>query len=151
MNSAGLPGRALALLLFVLLLLSTPLLDACASAPAPAETASGETRGDRRTVTADELDAVPGTNLYDALQRLRPLWLLTSPSRARSVNVRTATIVVVDGRHFGGVDALHGLPISGVRQIRYLTGTEAASAYPSIIAGGHVEAAIVIQYGNDNG
>jgi hypothetical protein len=91
---------------------------------------------------------VPGTNLYDVLQRVRPLWLITDGTRARSVNVATETAVLTDGRYFGDVGSLRQIPVGGVQRIRYLTGSDAANTYAGSLMGRHVDAVIAVEFGN---
>lgn len=107
-----------------------------------------ETPRDRNTITPEELSEISGTNLYQVVQQARPLWLNRSGSRARSILVPTETVVVTEGRYFGGLGSLRQLPVTGVRSIRRLTGSDVVNTFPSLASGRHVEAAIVVEFGN---
>ena len=104
--------------------------------------------GDRSSITREELAEVPGTNLYDVLQRARPLWLISSGARTRSVNARVETAVLTDGRYFGGIETLRQLPVAGVNVIRFATGSNAAHTYAGALVGRHVDAVIAVEFGN---
>jgi hypothetical protein len=135
-------GRAAGLVSAILCI--TLFSAGCASSGAAS---SDSTLGDRRSITGEELAELPGSNLYDVLQRARPAWLITSGARARSVNVQTETVVMADGRYFGTIDSLRLLPVDGIRLVRYLTGSEAGNVYAGYMPGRHVESVIIVEFG----
>lgn len=109
-------------------------LSACAPAAsggAEAGATAGTTRGDRNTITREELEASGATNLLDAVQRLRPHWL-------RGVNMTNRAgeggdFVVYQGNtQLGGVDELRRLSIGYAQRLRYLDASQASNTLPGL-------------------
>lgn len=94
---------------------------------------SGSTRA---VLTAEELGAETLTSAYDAVQRLRPEWLVSrgATSLTRSGGGRVA--VYMDGIRFGEADSLHNIRVGDLREIRYLTGSEATTRFGTGVPGG---------------
>lgn len=111
------------------------VVGACASSGS----SSGTTpRGDRNTVTAEELAATSSTNLFDFVQRSRPLWLRT---RGRtSVNNEGDIVVYLDDSRFGGPEVLRQISPLTVQQVRFLD----ASAAQQRFGVGHTHGAILV-------
>jgi len=128
-----------------LLLLPLALVTACNWGRIDGEGA-GPTAGSR-VITQEEVSTLSVSTAWDVVERLRPLWLRSSGARSRSARLDTEVVVVTDGQYFGGLPSLRQIPAGGVREIRYLTGSEAVNAYPRVASGRHVEAAIVISQG----
>lgn len=123
--------RASSLLLFVGLVAA-----GCAS--------SGESSGsDRNMITSEEMAEISG-NLYEVVDRLRPLWLQTRG--AVSTSGATAQVLVYMNRSYvGGVEELRSFNPANVVRLRYLTGSRAAATltgYPSTIS---VAGAIILE------
>jgi hypothetical protein len=111
------------------------VVGACASGSSSSGTAR---RGDRNTVTAEELATTASTNLYDFVQRSRPLWLRT---RGRtSVNNEGIIIVYLDDSRFGGPETLRQISPLTVQQVRFLD----ASAAQQRFGVGHTHGAILV-------
>jgi hypothetical protein len=102
---------------------------------------------DTRVITIEQLRAVSASSAYDAVERLRPLWLRSQGPRSRSPRLVTEIVVVADGNYFGNVGSLRGIPAESVNGMRYLSGSEATNAYPWLATGRHVESAIVVYQG----
>jgi hypothetical protein len=99
--------------------------------------------GGRNLITADELSSTTATSLYEIIDRLRPLWLITGGPR--SIALGTEIVVIIDGSYFGSHESLRGVSPQGVWQIRYIgDAAEAAAAMPRLTASRVVEAAILI-------
>ena len=117
------------------------VVGACASSSASNGTSnsSGTTRrGDRNLVTAEELAETSSTNLFDFVQRSRPLWLRT---RGRtSVNNEGGIVVYLDDSRFGGPDVLRQISPLTVQQIRFLDATAAQQRFGV----GHTHGAILV-------
>lgn len=94
-----------------------------------------------------ELATVSVSTAYDVLERLRPLWLRSAGPRSRSARLVTEVVVITDGQYFGNLGSLRQIPASVIREIRYLSGSEATNAFPSVASGRHIESAIVIVMG----
>lgn len=110
------------------------VVGACASSGS----SSGTPRGDRNTVTAEELAATSSTNLFDFVQRSRPLWLRT---RGRtSVNNEGDIIVYLDDSRFGGPEVLRQISPQNVQQVRFLDAGSAQQRFGV----GHQHGAILV-------
>lgn len=111
------------------------LVSACASSP------GGNTRGRSDVITAQEMETVNVTNLYDLIQRLRPRWL---DVRSRQSFNSVTSIVVYQGQSFlGGVDQLRQMGVELAYRIKYLDGATASATLPGI-GTRQVEAAIIV-------
>lgn len=114
------------------------------AAPADGSAQANQPRRRRDLITADELATVQATNLYDAIQRLRPDWLRgTSIS---SINNQSARQVVVyqDNVQLGTVEALRQVSPGYARAIRWMDGNEASNTLPGL-GSRIVQGAIVIE------
>jgi hypothetical protein len=105
-------------------------------------------RRDQNVITAEELNADPATNVYDAIRHLRPSMLT---ARGAGVNMSLTTSanssetgqisIYLDGAKLGGgTSTLGAIPISGIKEIRYLNGSDATQRYGT----GNASGAIVI-------
>lgn len=98
-------------------------------------------------VSGKELRDVQGANLYEVLERARPLWVMSDGPRSHGLRVGSEIAVIADGQYMGGVGSLRSLPSEGVFSVRYLRGTEAAVGYAGFASNQHLEAAIVVDFG----
>jgi hypothetical protein len=112
------------------------VLTACAS--------SGTEQGSRNTsiLTREEMVEMRVSNVYDAVERLRPRWLqirtqmsLTSP---------TEIVVFMDRNYLGGPEMLRQFSPNDVARVRYMDGTTASATLPGM-ANRSVEAALIIE------
>jgi hypothetical protein len=100
--------------------------------------------GDRSLITEEELSQTTATSLFEAIGRLRPLWLISGGPR--SIALETEIAVIVDGAYFGSVDSLRGVPLQGVYEVRHIRdAAEAAAAMPRLTTSRVIEAAIVVR------
>ena len=113
---------------FPISLVLATLLVACASG------ASGGGRGARNVLTYDELVATNETNLYRAIQRLRPQWL--RPRGQTSVTAATVVTVFVDGSPRGDASELIGMPLTGIVDVTHLSASEAAFRFGTVAGSG---------------
>ena len=90
-------------------------------------------RKDASVIAAWEIEKVVSlvTNGYDLVQLLRPRFFQARSKSSGSSNPLwgEGPGVLVDEIPRGGVEALRGIPVSSVREIRYLSGPDAASRY----------------------
>jgi hypothetical protein len=114
----------------------------CASpAGAPSAQEQGAPRRDSRVITVDELTSAPETDLYSAIQRLRPAFFQTRGITSPGVGTAPEMIqVYVDGSRAGGVDALRSLRTLDVKEVRRLDAGEATQRYGT----GNTMGAIVV-------
>jgi len=117
-------------------------LGACASgssgstqAGAPSPTRS---RANPNVISAEDLAKVDVSDALQAIQRLRPQFLQTRG--ATSFQNPSELVVYVDGSRLGNVSTLRDIPANEVKEIRYLSATEATQRYGT----GHASGAIVV-------
>ncbi len=108
------------------------LLVACAS------TGPGRGRGVGNVLTYDDLVASNQTNVYAAIQALRPAWL-----RARgqtSADVPTVVTVFEDGTPRGSVSELTSMLFTNVVDVTYFSASDAVFRFGTIAgSGGSIE------------
>lgn len=84
---------------------------------------------DPELLTSEELANVKGSTVYDAVQELRPNWLMRSmpnPALPR----QTPLIVYVDGQRYGaGIEGLRTIPISAAVSVQYFSATGAQGRF----------------------
>lgn len=91
---------------------------------------SAHAQGDPYLISADELEASPHNNLYDAVRQLRPGWF-----RRAGTTGDQRIIVYLDDQQVGGVATLSRFTTRSVAEVRYLTPTEAQVRYGQINLG----------------
>jgi hypothetical protein len=97
---------------------------------------------DPNMLLEDEIRASGGSNAYEVIVRLRPLWL--RPGAPRSTRLETVILVYYDGTRLGGVETLRDLSTENFRSIRVLD-SATAGQLPGL-GSRHVERAIMISY-----
>ena len=116
-------------------------LAAAGCAPA-AEGTAGAPRANRNVITQEEIAASGASNLYDAVQRLRPQWL-----RAGTATQWTggggAVVVYQNNTQLGDVEALRTLTPGFAASIRFVDGNTASNTLPGL-AGRTVAGAIIV-------
>lgn len=122
--------------LFVLVLAVTTV-GACAS--------GGERLGSSSstTLTVEDMEAVPGMNLYEVIDRLRPRWLQIRHTMSMS-GTPGQIVVFMNNTYLGNPDQLRQFQPRDVLEVRYLDGPQATAqlrGYPSTV---HVVGAIVL-------
>ena len=134
------------------------VLTALVAAFAAGGCAAGTARPDRgsstagsRVIAQEELATLSVSTARDVLERLRPLWLQSAGAGSRSARLTTEVVVITNGQYFGNLDSLRQIPASTIREIRYMSGSEATNAYPSLASGRHIDSAIIIATGRDPG
>jgi hypothetical protein len=80
-------------------------------------------------LTAANFAEVKGGTLYDAVQQLRPAWILrTRPNPVLSS--QTNVIIYMDGARYGaGIDGLRTLALSAIATVRYFSPVEATARF----------------------
>ena len=117
--------------------LSFALLSAAGCSSSKANT-SAAPRRTGNVITADEITSTGATNLYDAIQRLRPQWLTSS--RIRRGGSGDDLQVYLDANRYGQMSSLRSLSVGGVQEIRYFSASEATNRYGT----GHTGGAILV-------
>lgn len=97
-------------------------------------------RGDlsnSQLITEEEVDASPGANAYELIQKLRPNFLSyrgeTSFDRSKSQRYPT---VYVDGQEFGPISILRTIPAIEIATIRLYRSWEATTTFGTGNVGG---------------
>jgi hypothetical protein len=127
------PGR------FVLALSILAFAGACA---AP-QGGGASLRPNSSVLSEEDIRTAAAGNLFDVVERLRPLWLRSGPSR--SANLPTEVVVIVNDMYFGPVESLRSISSETVFQLRYLDSAAATAQLPGIEASRHVAGAIIVQ------
>lgn len=105
-------------------------LTGCASSGGGSEGDSGP-RGTSTRIIFEELEPLQQLDGYDAVRRLRPMWL-----RARG---GAAPQVIVDGnRAAGGLEALRSMRASEIQEMRYLSSSDATTRFGTGFDGGAI-------------
>lgn len=113
-----------------------------AGASASGTTSSGQ-RIRANVITREEIEGSGTTNLYDAIQRLRPQWLRNA-SQTNYGGGGTEIVVYQGTTQLGGLDALRQLAPGYVEAIRYLDQSTAMNTLPGL-GSRRVAGAIVLE------
>jgi hypothetical protein len=97
---------------------------ACASQPSAGDRAP---RSDRSVLTPDQFRTPAYQNAYDAVVALRPAWL--KARGADSFDSPSEVMVYLDNAKLGTVDALRGIALASVQQIRHLDAGQATARW----------------------
>jgi hypothetical protein len=115
-------------------------LGACATTGAPYRQPIGL---GREPLYAYEMRSTPLLTAYDAVERLRPMYLHERGPGTRLATGGMRVLVFLNDMPMGGVEVLRTIPASEVASIRYLSAPEATVRYGSRAGGG----AIVVSVG----
>lgn len=101
-------------------------------------------RRDSRMLTPEEIATVPVTNLYEAVERLRPRWL--EMRDVRSLGTGAGQIVVfLNNSYVGGPETLRQFQAHQIVRIRYLDASQASATLTGYDTSRHVVAGIVLE------
>lgn len=101
---------------------------ACASTGGSSSTSSSG------VITGEQLVATNQSNLYQALQTLRPQWLRSRGTS--SLSGPTEVMLFLNEAPYGTVNDLSSIPIDAVTDIRFLSASEAGSRYGTAAGNG---------------
>lgn len=116
----------------------TLALIATAEACASSKSSASQVHRDTNSVTAEEIAGTGATNIYDAIQRLRPQWLTST--RVRRGGSGDDLVVYLDSNRYGSMNSLRQLSIGGIVEVRYFGASEATNRYGT----GHTGGAILV-------
>lgn len=111
---------------------SVVLLGACAT--------GGTLGGDPNVLTQEQIASIEASDLYEVVQRLRPLWLR---SRARRFDGTNPVVVYRDNVRLGSVAQLRDLSPDLAEWLSYLDASTASASLPGL-GSTLVEGAIVV-------
>ena len=103
--------------------LAVATLLGCASA------SSSGARREPNVITEQDIAAIPVTNAYDAIERLRPLFLRSRGKTSINTPGTQYATVYVDGVRYGDLNSLKNILASHVFDIRHYNGAEAQSKF----------------------
>lgn len=95
---------------------------ACASG-----SGGGGSGGSSNALTGERLIETRQGNLHDAIQSLRPRWLRARG--AATLTGRSEVQVFLNGSPYGGIGSLSSIPLDAVRDVRFMSASEAGSRY----------------------
>lgn len=116
------------------------ILTACAPSP-PGERNSR----DRNLIAAEEIQRSNSNDLHALVARHRPQWIRGRNSAAISLQPGEEVAVYFDRTRYGGPEALRGVPLDGVRSIRFFSGPDAQQRFGL----DHRRGAIVVSFRPD--
>src|SRR3954466_6663301 len=112
-------------------------LAACASTGAPA----AGPRRDPNVITHEEFVASNEGNAFDAIARLRPMFLKSRGRTTINAVANDYPIVFVDGQRFGDLNSLRNIVAAQIQEARHLGATDAVAKYGMQYGGGVIEIA----------
>jgi hypothetical protein len=109
----------------------------------PAAAQDKKVKRQANVITSEEIDAIRGeaTDAYAIVQRLRPQFFRVrgmvevDPARRNEYH---GPKVIVDGTPRGDLDALKQVSAAAVKEIRYLTASDASTSYGTGYDGGAI-------------
>lgn len=117
------------------------LQTACAPPPPATEAGAAPTRPVRRSstlITREELATVSSRDALGAIRTLRPEWLHVRGAISPQAGV-PALLVYLDGNRVGTRDVLSQIATVHIREIRFLSATDATQKWGTDHAGGVIE------------
>jgi hypothetical protein len=111
------------------------VMTACASAGSGNNTV----HRDSNLITQEEIGASTETNAYDAVARLRPLFLRTRGRTSINNQGDEHATVFVDGQRYGDLNSLKNIVANQIREIRYYSGPEAVTKFGMDYGSGAIE------------
>lgn len=94
-------------------------------------------------LTLDDMERSGATNLYDAIDRLRPRWLQVRS--ARSLGLPHEVVVYRGPSFLGSLEVLRGYPVGSVTHVEYLDSAQAAATLTGY-GSRHLEGAIILHW-----
>lgn len=127
-----------AVLALFLAITSTSMTTSCASSRPADDAARPErpSRPSRNVITREELTESAAADAYQAVQRLRPIWLHRT---AASLGAPADVLIYVDGQRFGASGALSRISINSIREIRFHSPSDATQRWGTDHSGGVIE------------
>ena len=128
--------------LYLIAALLVASIPACASSPSgTGASQQSSRRGSPDRITQEELATIDVQNALQAVQRLRPSFLQNRGGASSSISQGPQDVVVyVDQTKMGGPNALAQIPITDVKEIQHLSGTDATQRYGT----GHGSGVIIV-------
>jgi hypothetical protein len=116
----------------------------CASSSGSGTSTTGKVAVRRNTnvITAQELSETGESNVYQAIEELRPQWVRgRSRASMREGGQSGDVVVYIEGARIGNASALQQISINGVYEVQYLDAGEATNRFGT----GHTSGAIIVR------
>lgn len=110
------------------------LASACTTGSAGS--ASGESRTDRNALTAEELEPLNQFSAWEAVQRLRSMWMRPGGIRNSANPSGHYPHVFLDGSPYGQMEILRTIRVENLSGMRYVNATDATIRYGGQFQGG---------------
>src|SRR6266550_1018334 len=94
---------------------------------------------DASVITHEEFVASNEGNAYDAIAKLRPLFLKSRGRTTINAEAYDYPVVFVDGQRFGDLTSLKTVVAAQILQARHLSGPDAVGKYGMQYGGGVIE------------
>jgi len=94
---------------------------------------------DPNVITHEEFVASNEGNAYDAISKLRPLFLKSRGRTTINADAYDYPVVFVDGQRFGDLNSLKSIVAAQVLEARHLHGPDAVGKYGMQYGGGVIE------------
>ena len=117
------------------LLVAPLLLAGCLSA---SRSGSAEGERDSERISPEQLEAQPAGNLYEAVQRLRPIWL-RGRGPFSTTRPQSFAEVFVDDRYYGPLETLREFDVATVSEVLFLSGRDATTRFGTGYPGGVIQ------------
>jgi hypothetical protein len=98
---------------------------ACTGMGASNPPGGAATVSDRNLLTEEDLAGMEDLNAYQAIRRLKPLWLRYRGQSVLEGPEREGLRIYTDGTFFGDAETLSQIPVRNVMEIRYLDARQA--------------------------
>ena len=118
------------------LLLALGVTWACATTGPQRNSGSGS---DRNRITREQLETSPSLSAYEAVERFHRDWLFGRSGTVRSDTGRSYPQVFVDGRPYGGIEALHQFTSETIEEIQFISAPDATTRYGTGYPGGIID------------
>ena len=102
-------------------------------------TAGTTVRREPNLITEQEIAASNESNVFDVVNRLRPMFLKTRGRSTINAGGSEYASVFLDGQYFGELGSLRNIVASQIHEIRYLNGPDAVSKYGMRYGSGAVD------------
>jgi hypothetical protein len=112
---------------------------AAALACASSGTAGTPVRREPNLITEQEIAASNESNVYDVVNRLRPMFLKTRGRSTINAGGSEYASVFLDGQFYGELGSMRNIVSSQIQEIRYLSGPDAVSKYGMRYGSGAVD------------
>jgi len=122
--------------------LTALVIEGCA--PATQIPPDAARRGSGNVITAEEIARENVSSAFEAVERLRPQFLrsrgkTSTDSRDEPTTAQPLPVVYMDETRFGGIASLRDIPVSDIKEIRYISPSDATTMWGTGHANGVIQ------------